>query len=484
MKVKDKRLQSLYSDLVAKLNQRNVSVVGLGRTAFTRTSLFGLVDDFRILCIKESQDLECIRESFPVYTVEEDFENAPVEKQNTSSLLSVPQVQKHISQIDPPVCLFIYKSSPKIQAIIDTWNVELLSTRSEIRKYFEFKWEFRQIAIEEGIPLIMGEQLYLSELNSHTFKELQAKYGKKLVFQLTDFKTGGGKGTFCLSSQDELDEMFIFIEAQRTNGKELERVNITQFIEGESASIAGCVTRYGTFTGQLQRQLIDIPEVVDIENRMGVFSGHEWGNYYNDELNQQAADLVKQLGKVMADRGYLGIFGIDVIIDWKNQKVNLVECNSRYTGAFPMYSMLQKKAGEIPLDLWHLLEHSGMDYQVDFDLVQSSYNTPKKGAQLILHNLYQQNVQIGARVQSGVYAINQGNPQFLRCGYDIADLQNDEEMILTDGIPLQGEISKGGNRIGRLLFGRSITSDRGKHLDPVISQTVKRIYDLYQLKPI
>ena len=171
---------------------------------------------------------------------------------------------------------------------------------------------------------------------------------------------------------------------------------------------------------------------------------------------------------------------MDVVVS-KQDQVWPIECNARYTGAFPTYTWASIKNGEIPLDVWHLLEFMNVDYDMDLDKIQEQNRQPKEGAQVLLHNLEtNSSVRAEGEVKSGVYSWD-GN--WIRQGWNLLHLQSEDEFMLTDGVPRQGSTLKPAERLGRLLFPRAIVDKTGRLL-PEIREVVKNLYQSFQLKRI
>lgn len=457
-------------------------VVGLGVTAFPRSGLVGMLPNYQIVCISESKDLAAIRDKVKVVSLKRNLNGGTIGKLNTLALLEHETVQEYLKGLGNPVSLFVYKSSERIEKIADKLNLRLISNRSEVRDMFEDKWKLRELGRDLGMPLIEGDQLLINDLDEGKLGHYQKLWGKKLVLQITDYSKGGGVGTFFIDNLNDLKEFHGFVDRRREVGRDLNRVNVTKFIEGESASMTGCVTRYGVLTGILQRQAVDIAEVVGYKGRNGVWCGHDWGRRYSIGLQQKATRMVKQIGEIMGKKGYKGIYGVDLVVDRNREEVSMIEINSRYTGAFPIYSMMQQQSDEIPIDVWHLLEFLNVDYEMDFDAVQLSYGQIKTGGQLLLHNLIRGWVVVRGGVKAGVYKFEGGKLEYLRNGFSYNDLVNDDEFVLTDGVPNVGDKLKPGARLGRVIFKRQVMESENNCLVPDISEAMKQLYDSYQLK--
>jgi hypothetical protein len=425
-----------------------VTVVGVGVTAWARSGVASLLPNYSVVAGKAAQENGQL--GFPVMV-------GKPKKQNTSSILKDPVVQQYLQSLNKP-SIFVYKSTKQVEATVDKLGLRLIGNRAEIRDQYEDKKQFRVIGKQAGLPVIEGETKKISELRDR-------KQG--IVLQLTDYARGGGVGTFFIKTMDDWRQFDEFVK-RRGKKRKLEWVNVAKFIEGQAASITGCVTRYGVLTGVVQGQIIDQPELAALAGRSGVWLGHDWSSMrFSDTVQREAEKITVKLGEHMARRGYKGIFGIDVVVD-RDEQVWPVECNSRYTGAFPTYTWASIKNGETPLDYWHLLEFMGMPYELDIEKVQQQNRQPKNGAQILMHNLEGTSVRVEGSVKAGP-------------GWNLLHLQGDDEFILTDGVPLQGQTLKPAERLGRLLFNRAIVDETGRLL-PEVRELVKNLYRQFGLR--
>jgi len=363
--------------------------------------------------------------------------------------------------------------------------------------------------VKAGLKPIQGCSLQVEEMDEKRWERCKAELGERLVFQLPDYTVGGGLGTFFINSKNDFASFKEFVarrrEVRRELNKVIEWVNVTKFIEGEAASILGCATKFGTVTGRLQKQIIDQPELAAPAGRSGVWLGHDWNVAFSPEAQAEGEKLCQQWGDYLYQQGYKGVFGLDVIVN-KNNQVFPIECNSRYTGAFPLYTMMQIDNHEMPLDVWHLLEWLGMDYEMDIEEVNKLGRGEKKGpastrgestrggAQLLLHNLERRTVTATKTVKAGVYRINsklktknEKLTEYLRPGFSILDIKDDPpaggEFVLCDRVAGEESVLKPAERLGRLVFKRRVVDEKGKLL-PEIKEAVRAVYDSFELMPV
>jgi len=465
--------------------------VGLGVTALPRAALGYFLPNYQIVSLLETSDLAGLRKLFPVISLEKTLNTCPPEKFSTSSLLSCPQVVKYLAGLSQKtgkkINLAVYKASTQIDDIVKKQGLNLLSTPGIIRRDFEHKKYFRTDGQKAGLNLIPGESMKVADLTEKKYQKLMLSYGSRLVFQLTGYSIGGGRGTFFINEKKDFVKFKDFVNTTGQRIVKYTGVNVTKFIDGVPASVVACATRYGTLVSILQTQIMDQPELSPFSFRNGNWNGHDW--FINFPLSRQlkAEAQAKKWGDFIFKKGYRGIFGLDVVVEAQTGKIWPVECNSRYTGAFPVYTMMQLNQGEVPLDLFHFLEWFGIDYQIDLDQVQKLYRQPKKGSHFILANLEKKFVIVAGQVKGGVYNFSQEKDkikiQWQRPGFSLLDLKNDHELVLADRAPLRYSVLKPAERIGRLIFKRPVIDHKGRLL-PKIKEIINNIYNLFELTPI
>lgn len=470
--------------LTKKLSQYKKPVVGIGVTAFTRTGPSFLLPNYKIICFLETADLKSIRQSCPVYSLERNFKIRELKKQNTSSIMLQPRVYSFLQVLGPEISLLVYKSSKKVEKICQSLGIKILSSPSHIRDPFEDKKEFRILGKKAGIKLIPGKTLLIDDLDKEKFKEMVKRYGPDLVFQLTDYKVGGGIGTFFIRQLKDWQEFVAFVGRRRKEGRQLTWVNVTKFIKGISASISACVTKHGVLCGLVQTQLNDVAEATAFKGRSGVWCGHDWGwKQFSSEIQKKAEKIARRLGGFMAKKGYKGVFGVDLAIDEETREVWPVECNARYTGGFPVYSMMQISYNEPCFDVFHLLEFLEIDYQLDLKKMQQLYRQPKTGAHLVLRNQERKWVEVQGDLRGGIYKLEKGELVWQRPGFALQHLKDKDEFALVDRAAIKGRVLKPGERLVRVLFKDKIAASSNR-LTEKASLICKKIYQEYQLKVI
>ncbi len=466
-----------YSDLFNKIK---ISVVGFGVSAFPRLIPALFLKKYQIVSALESSELRAIKNFCSVKSLENDFGNPCLEKKNTSAILATEAVKDFLAGLPDPKAAFVYKSSRKIEKILEELNFGLLASPAVIRDPYENKKDFRILGQKAGIKLPEGETILVDDLTEDKFNQFMNRF-ESLVFQLPDYKIGGGIGTFFIRGKEDYLNFLDFVKRRRAFRK-IDFVNVTQFKTGMPASIAACVTKKGVLVGTVQFQIMDQEELVALKGRNGVWCGHDWTIRFSEKIQQQANEIGRKLGEQMARDGYRGIFGIDLVVN-QEEEVWPIECNARYTGAFPVFSMAQIINEEIPLDIFHFAEFLDVDFGYDFDEVNRKLKQPKQGSQILLHNLEKKFLRLERVPLAGLWKYDseesavvwQKDACFLS---EISDAE--KEFILTDRIPPRETVIKPAERLGRLIFRQRVIDPETGKLLPEIKKIVNLIYEKYQ----
>jgi len=330
------------------------------------------------------------------------------------------------------------------------------------------------------VPVPPGEIISFGKLN---FYELRDKYGLPFVVQYP--LSGGGKGTFFINNSRELkaakSSLIALTKGRISDNQEMV---VSRFVRGPSPSVTGCVTRWGIFSTSPQHQVLSMKELYRRPAGGGLFCGHDWSfSRFSPSVYRQAKKAVEKTGQYLRGIGYRGIFGLDFIMDEKTKKLYVVECNPRLLGSFPVLTMAQIRNGEPPILAFHILEFLGAEAFIDVRAVNKRMAAEKRGAQMLLHNLEGADAQITACVEPGVYRIEEKKLRYLRPGYKLGHLRNEEEFIITGGVLPSGEWVGANRRLCRVLTLAPVLSSY-RDLNSWAKRIVRLVYQAFALKPL
>lgn len=418
-------------------------IVGVGPSAWPRIITSYYFPKFKTICLNDSQDDEYIRGmGVDVFSLRKKKPKIEVSPQTPGRILNTNLVKEYVKGLGEPFSFLVYKSSTFLEKVCaeNRWN--FIGNKKDQREIYENKRVFKEILREIGVEAIPGENLLIDDLTDERFIQYQEKLGQKnLVLQLAEMTYGGGSGTFFVDDVSQLKEFRERVAQIRVNfegkKKKIETVNVAPFIIGTSSSISCCATFKGTLSGPIQTQIIDVYQVAAKEpGRSGKYAGTDWSYRKYGTSSQKQADFIAQkFGEYLYKHGYKGIFGIDLIVE-ESGKVWPVECNPRDTDAFPVVSMLMMDAGCIPLDVFHNLELLNIEYDFDFEEVNNSYKLkPFEASQIIIENRLNSSCYVRGFVKAGVYSLKDDSLKFVREGFSLFDIKNEDEVLVTEGVP-------------------------------------------------
>jgi hypothetical protein len=361
------------------------------------------------------------------------------------------------SPIDPP-----YKINPLAYLM----NSPTIAHAYENKRYF--RDEFADL-----IRMPEYEIRYMNELDrAASYKDLADRFG---AFMLQDEESSGSKGTYAIKNHDD------YVDAIKSL-KKFSRgrtIVVSKFVHGENASIQVCITKYGIFSSGIQRQLIDAPELCNPKLAgASKWCGGEVGTEYPDIVQHQAREMASVVGSELASHGYKGVFGIDLIITPENEAY-AIEINARLTGYSHVISDLQLGAGKIPFMLLHMLELANLRYEVtDSEALPSGTSYEKPASLLIVNNPSEEDFVLNHYIQPGIYKQKSGKVVFVRPGYSLSDLKNDDELLLMCRHN-EGDVIGSGKRIVKITkFGGTMSKGGLNNKTKKMVSAIKNTFDL------
>ncbi len=477
----------MKTDYFSPLLKFKKPLIGLDINAFHRVVPGLIKKDYQLIGMKDAAENDLIAQKMKTLSVERNFtkRGEKAGKYNTLTIVKNPRVQEYLNSLATKPYLVLYRSTENIEKVCDKFGWHIVANRASIRDPYENKDFFRSLLKKVKVKVAPGEKLKISELTKQKLAIFLKKW-KKVVLILPELTKGGG---YSLVFVKKITDFNKFKEKVATWSSQfnLRHVIVTKYIDAFSPSITGCVTRFGILTGPVQTQILDQPTIVNLDKGSGLFCGHDWSfKVYSEKVQKQAELIAQKVGEYMWKHSYRGIFGIDLLVDKKTEEVYPCECNPRYTGAFPIYSMLQMEQEEPPFDVFHLLELLKLNYQMDFKTIDNLYKRPKQGSHLVLNNLTHDYQLVTKDVRPGIYRFDKNKINFIRPGFttfDIHDLEN--ELLVTDGLPQKGQVVKPILRIGKLVFKKRVLDKKDStKLAPSVKKIIKLVYKEFGLRKI
>jgi len=332
-----------------------------------------LIENYHIINIDCNQAISYIRNSgINIFCLEESLNQKNPIKRNSNKLINHQNTLDYINQNrNEDAYLMVFKIAPNIEKTAEKLNLKLLNTTSSLNRKFELKIsQFNELS-KVGINFPKTE---INNLKNFSWEEIEKIYGSKIIIQFDRGHTGSG--TLIIQSKTELEEL---------KNKYPERtVRLAKYIEGKAYTLNACITKKGIFMGGLNYQLTGLPEATSNPNAT---VGNDW--YYPRLLNKEIINKIKNntmiIGETMRTNGFLGMFGIDLIV--KDNEVYIIEVNARQPASIPMYTYLQIERGQIPLKLIHIAEFMGVDYEIDIEEYNKINLEPIEASQIFIRSI-------------------------------------------------------------------------------------------------
>jgi hypothetical protein len=361
------------------------------------------------------------------------------------------------SPLDPP-----YKVNPLTYLM----NSPTIAHAYENKRYF--RDEFSDL-----IRMPEYEIRYIDQLDkAAAYKELKDEYGE---FVMQDEESSGSKGTYIIKDHDT------YVDAVRSLKKfsHGRSVVVSKFVEGITASVQVCITKYGIFSGGVQRQLVNSKYLCNTKLEGATkWCGGELGDNFSDIVQHQAHEMATIVGSELASHGYKGVFGIDLILTPTNE-VYAIEINARLTGYTHLVSDMQLKQGKIPFLLLHALELGNIKYEVtDLDALPSIGRYSKPVSYMIVNNLLSEDFVLSKYIRPGIYRLKGETLEFEKEAYSIDQLKGEDTMLIFSRYHTGESISSGKRILKITKLGKTMSKSDLNIKTQKLIEIVKETFDL------
>jgi hypothetical protein len=210
------------------------------------------------------------------------------------------------------------------------------------------------------------------------------QYGEILTLQ---FGRGwAGSSTFFVKSEDELSNL------QKDFGDL--RVKVGRFISGLTILNNAVVFGRKVLVSQPALQIKSHPLLTSAPGGTG---GRQWPAGITAEQEEKIEEMTQKIGKLMADEGYRGFFGLDFLIEDDSGEIFVSENNARLTASVPFYTKQELALGAFPLLGYHLLSFLETP-------AEEEWQAPKvEGSEIVLRNTAGSLRQIRQTLPPGIY---------------------------------------------------------------------------------
>ena len=280
--------------------------------------------------------------------------------------------------------------------------------KAKLRNRVDDKIETVRIGNKAGVPSVPN---ILIKVDSYEdLRKKSKELGQDLVIQTA--YGDSGHTTFFISHEADFDK-------HKDEIIEAPEVKIMKRINCRGSAIEACTTKAGTIVGPLMTELVGFKDITPYK---GGWCGNEiFPKAFTPQIRQQARDYTFKFGEQLRKEGYRGYFELDFLIDVDDNQLYLGELNPRITGASSMTNHAAFAHADAPLFLFHLLEFSGVDFDLDIDALNARWADAENidsWSQMVIKHTDDNVRQITHAPESGIWKMDvDGNIHYSRFDY-------------------------------------------------------------------
>jgi len=440
------------SEIRHYLRTSDTPVFFVGATAFNLLGLDRWVRGFSYISYYDSWDGAHPRVFSPQEKPYVEFESG---EEINNWLLRNHEVRAHIARRTPPgkrpqiVTVFFDEETERICEELD---YELILPKHALRERLDSKIVTTQIADSVGVPSVPNVLTTVGDWDELVRVTERAGLGQDLVIQTA--YGDSGKTTYFVTSEAEFAAI-----ADEVTGVE---IKVMKRINNHPIAIEAVLTRHGTIVGPC---MTEITGHADLTPYRGGWAGNEmFPNVLDEESRHEAIALVRKLGDRLGKEGYRGFFEVDVLLDTDTGEVYLGELNPRVSGASAITNVTAGAYADVPLFAFHLLEYSGIDFEIDVDEINRRWEelaSEDEWSHMVIKHTSSTVERIDAAPLTGRYVIDHyGNLVYTRGDLDWHLLTNESEAFFLR-IYREGDYRWKGADLGILVTKAHLEADHG-----------------------
>jgi D-alanine-D-alanine ligase-like ATP-grasp enzyme len=373
-----------------------------------------------------------------------------------------------------PVATFLMFDE-RTEALADELGLEVWFPPAALRSRCDNKMETVRIGNKAGVPSVPNALAQVTSWEHLVSIADHHGLGHDLVIQSAFGDSG--HTTFFISSHEEF-------ERHRDDIVNEAEVKIMKRINCRGATLEACATRCGTLVGPL---LTEIVGARDLTPYKGGWCGNEiFPGAFSEQIRAKARDMAFRFGNQLLKEGYRGYFDLDFLIDTDNGEVYLGELNPRICGASPMTNHAAFAYADVPLFLFHLLEFSGVPFELDVQELNDRWANPMfidSWSQIVLKCTDENVDAVVEAPKTGIYRMaDNGSVSYHRFDANRRAIDSDREAFFLR-ITGQGDYRYGGADLG-ILITRGRSMDEEFRLNERAHSWIRGIKGQYRAEPL
>lgn len=302
---------------------------------------------------------------------------------------------------------------------------ELIMPSHELRERLDSKMVTTRIGNEAGVQSVPNLLTTITGYEDLIEQSTNAGLGTDLVLQTA--YGNSGETTYFVRDREDFDRVASQVTGSSTAAPE---VKVMKRINHVPLAVDAVVMPGGTAVGPILSEVTGHKELTEYA---GGWSGNELSpDLMSPETRAEGVEMVRRFGDRLADEGYLGTFGIDLLIDTDTGDVFLGEMNPRLTGTMSISNLLTGPFTELPFIALHLFAYQQPGVRVNAEAISrgSAEVNPTEWSHMIIRQTRRRPVKLLTVPATGVYRHTSGRLEFVREARDWHDLKPGEVFYL------------------------------------------------------
>ncbi len=363
----------------------------------------------------------------------------------------------------------------ELEKLVASLDMQLIMPPNKLVKHIDNKITTTEIGNSVDVPSVPNALVKIENYSQLKAVIQEHDLGDEVVIQTA--YGDSGKTTFFIANEEDYYNHADAIESE-------DQVKVMKRIQCLQVAMEACATRKGTYIGPILTEIIGHPKLTPYK---GGWCGNDVNpGIFDKTARQTMYQYTENLGHALYEKGYRGYFEVDYLVDVadrNNVQVYLGEINPRVTGISAITNMSAFCNRNIPLFLFHLLEFSDAELDLEPEVFNRSvqeFSHPEFG-QLIFKYTEKELKIITEVPQTGIYSFSNGKLDFLRYADNPRQLQQDEIFILR--IMPAGEYVYKGADIA-ILFANKQLQDNNNVLTETAETLISALHNSLQFREL
>lgn len=343
-------------------------------------------------------------------------------------LLTNPLVRDHIASHTPagavPQILLAFFNEES-ERICSEAGYELIMPSHQLRERLDSKMVTTRIGNEAGVASVPNLLTTITGYDDLIEQSTKAGLGTDLVLQTA--YGNSGETTYFVQSREDFDRVARNVTGTLATAPE---VKVMKRINHVPLAVDAIVMPGGTAVGPILSEVTGHQELTEYA---GGWSGNELSpDIMTPATRAKGVEMVRRFGDRLAEEGYLGTFGIDLLVDTDTGDVYLGEMNPRLTGTMSISNLTTGPFAELPFIALHLFAYQQPGVRVDTETISrgSAEVNPTEWSHMIIRQTRPRPVKLLSVPATGVYRHEHGRLEFVRASQDWQDLAPGEVFYL------------------------------------------------------